>query len=122
MLRRYIAVAAIAVGLAVTAVAQSKGPNGGMVAGTGSHKTELVVSQTELVVYLLQDGKAHETKGATLRAVVQQGGKTSTINLADQQGKRLVGKLSAPLAKGAIVVVTGKDDHGDPVNARYVIP
>jgi hypothetical protein len=122
MLRRYIAVAAIAVGLAVTAVAQSKGPNGGMVAGTGSHKTELVVSPTELAVYLLHDGKAHETKGVTLRAVVQQGGKTSTINFSDQQGKRLVGKLSAPLAKGAIVVVTGKDDHGDPVNARYVIP
>jgi hypothetical protein len=93
-----------------------------MVAGTGSHRTELVVSATELTVFLLHDGKAHETTGTTLRAVVQQGRKTTTIKLADQEGKRLVGKLSAPLAKGAIVVVAGKDDHGDPVNARYVIP
>ena len=52
---------------------------------------------------------------------MQQGGKTKTINLADQQGKRLVGKLDAPLEKGAIVVLTGKDHHGDQFNARYVI-
>ena len=91
-------------------------------AGAGSHhKTELVVSPTELVVYLLEDGKAHELKGATLRAVVQQGGKTSTVNFADKDGKRLVGKLQTPLSKGAIVVVTGKDSHGDQFNARYTI-
>ena len=36
-------------------------------------------------------------------------GKTTTINLADQDGKKLVAKLPAPLDKGAIVVVTGKD-------------
>jgi hypothetical protein len=52
---------------------------------------------------------------------VQQGSKTKTINLVDQQGKRLVGKLEAPLETGAIVVVTGKDSHGDQFNARYVI-
>ena len=79
------------------------------------------MSPTELTVYLLEDGKPHESKGTTMRAVVQQGGKTKTINLADQQGKRLVGKLDAPLEKGAIVVLTGKDHHGDQFNARYVI-
>ena len=101
--------------------AQGTGPNGGLVGGTGSHQTELVVSSTELTVYLLEHGKVHETKGASFRAVVQQGGKTTTINLIDQEGKCMIGKLTAPLEKGAIVVVTGKDHHGDRVNARYVI-
>jgi hypothetical protein len=102
-------------------LAQETGPNGGLVGGTGAHQTELVVSPSELTVYLLEGGKVHESKGATLRAVVQQGSKTKTINLVDQQGKRLVGKLEAPLETGAIVVVTGKDSHGDQFNARYVI-
>jgi hypothetical protein len=108
-------------GTAAPGLAQGKGPNGGLVSGKGGHQTELVVSPTELTVYLLEDGKPHESKGTTMRAVVQQGGKTVTINMVDQQGKRLVGKLDAPLAKGAIVVLTGKDHHGDQFNARYVI-
>ena len=103
------------------ALAQKTGPNSGLVGGTGSHQTELVLSPTQLTVYLLEDGRVHETKGATFRAFVQQGGKTTTINLIDQDGKRLVGRLDAPVEKGAIVVITGKDQHGDRVNARYVI-
>jgi hypothetical protein len=105
----------------VPTFAQTTGPNGGLVGGTGSHQVELVVSSTELTVYLLEHGKIHETKAASFRAVVQQGGKTTTINLVDQDGKRMVGKLDDPLQKGAIVVVAGKDHHGDRVNARFVI-
>jgi hypothetical protein len=117
--------ALLVAGLAILAwvapsLAQS-GPNGGLVAGTGSHKTELVVGQMELTVYLIEDGKPHESKGTTMRAVIQQGGKTTTVNFADQDGKKLVAKLPAPLDKGAIVVLSGKDHHGDRFNARYVI-
>ena len=97
------------------------GPNGGMVAGAGSHKTELVVGPTELTVYLLEDGKPHESTGTTMRAVIQQAGKTTTVDFADQAGKKLVAKLPAPLDTGAIVVISGKDHHGDRFNARYVI-
>lgn len=123
MLRQLAFVAGILalLGSAAPTLAQSTGPNGGMVAGTGSHKTELVVSPTELTVYLLEDNKLHETKGATLRAVIQQSGKTATVSFADQAGKKLVAKLPAPLDKGAIVVLSGKDDHGEPISARYVI-
>jgi hypothetical protein len=122
MLRK---LAGLIAGLAVCAwvapgLAQS-GPNGGQVAGTGSHKAELVVSQTELTVYLLEDGKLHDAKGTTMRAVIQQAGKTTTIDFADQDGKKLVARLPAPLDKGAIVVISGKDHHGDRFNARYVI-
>jgi len=97
------------------------GPNGGMVAGAGGHKTELVVGPTELTVYLLEDGKPHESTGTTMRAVIQQAGKTTTVDFADQAGKKLVAKLPAPLGTGAIVVISGKDHHGDRFNARYVI-
>jgi hypothetical protein len=102
-------------------LAQQTGPNGGLVGGTGAHQTELVISPTELTVYLIEDGKVQETAGANFRAVVQQGGKTETINLVDQQGKRLIGKLYAPVEKGAVVVLTGKDKHGDQFSARYSI-
>ena len=102
-------------------LAQRTGPNGGMVTGKGSHQTELVVSPTVLTVYLLEDGKLHESKGTSMRAVIQQSGKTTTISFADQNGEKLVAKLPAPLEKGAVVVLTGKDHHGDQFNARYVI-
>ena len=121
MLRR-LAFVTITLGLlAGPAVAQKPGANGGLVAGTGAHQTELVVSPTELTVYLLEDGKPHESKGTSLRAVVQEAGKNTTINFVDADGKRLVAKLAAPLGKGAIVVLTGKDHHGDQFNTRYVL-
>lgn len=100
---------------------QKKGPNGGLLAGKDGHETELIVTPAELTVFLLDGGKAHSVKGVTLRAVVQEGGKNSAIGLGAVDGKKLVGKLAAPLGKGAIVVLTGKDDHGHAVNARYVI-
>jgi hypothetical protein len=106
--------------LAVPVLAQN-GPNGGLLAGAGDHKTELVIGQTELTVYLLEGGKPHEAKGTTMRAVIQQGGKNTTLDFVDQDGKKLVAKLPAPIEKGAIVVLSGKDHHGDRFNARYVI-
>jgi hypothetical protein len=118
-------IAGLLAGLAILAsvlpgLAQT-GPNGGLVGGTGDHQTELVVGQAELTVYLLEKGKPHETAGTDMRAVIQQSGKTTTVKFADQGGKKLVAKLPAPLDKGAIVVLTGKDHHGDRFNARYAI-
>ena len=121
MLRRFTFVVITLGLLAGPALAQKTGANGGLVGGKGAHQTELVVSPTELTVYLLEDGKPHESKGTSLRAVVQEGGKNTTINFVDADGKRLVAKLAAPLGKGAIVVLTGKDHHGDQFNARYVL-
>jgi hypothetical protein len=121
MMRRHATLVAVLAFLAATPLLAQTGPNGGLVAGAGHHKTELIVSPAELTVYLLEDGKLHDAKGTTMRAVIQQSGKTTTLNLAEQDGKRLVAKLPAPLEKGAIVVLTGKDHHGDQFNARYVI-
>ena len=116
------AVASLGLLLAGPAFAQQKtGPNGGMIAGKDGHETELIVSPAELTVYILDDGKVHSTKGTKVKAVVQQDGKVTPVELKDADGKKLVGKLVAPLAKGAIVVLTGKDDHGHSISSRYVI-
>ena len=116
-------VLALLIGLVAipAAHAQKIGPNGGMVAGKGGHETELVVTPTELTVYIIDHGKVHSSKGVSLRAVIQSGGKSTTVALADGENTKLVGKLEAPLAPGAIVVLTGKDDHGDVLSARYTI-
>jgi len=107
--------------LVPAAYAQKTGPNGGLLAGKEGHETELVVTPTELTVYIIDHGKVHSTKGVSLRAIIQQGGKSTTVPLADVGNTKLVGKLDAPLAAGAIVVITGKDDHGDVLSARYTI-
>jgi hypothetical protein len=116
-----VIVAALMLAAAGPVLAQSKGPNGGLLSGTKGHQTELIVSSSELTVFLLDDGKPHESKGTKMRAVIQHAGKTTTLNFVDHKGEKLVAKLSAPLENGAIVVLTGKDHHGDQINARYVI-
>jgi hypothetical protein len=102
-------------------LAQTTGPNGGMLAGKSDHQTELLVSTTELTVYLLDGGKPHDTKGVSIKGVVQQAGKNTNIAFTGQGGNRFVAKLPTPLEKGAIVVLTGRDDHGDSISARYAI-
>jgi hypothetical protein len=104
------------------ALAQRPGPNGGLVGGSGDHQVELVASPTELAVYLLDDGKPSPVQGSTIRAVVQDGGRTINVALAVSAPTRLTGRLEAPLAKGARVVISGRDGHGHSVSARFVIP
>jgi hypothetical protein len=113
----------IAAAITTSANAQTPkaGPNGGMLAGKSHHQVELVTEASELSVYLLHDGKMSTVKGANLRVVIQQAGSNTTVQLTNVDNKKLVGKLAAPLAKGAIVVITGKDDHGDAISARYTI-
>ncbi len=116
----HLMIGALACVLAAPAMAQTKGPNGGQLAGKGGHQTELVLSQAEVAVYILDHGKAHDPKGVKVKAVIQEGGKTTSVDLASD-GTKLVGKLAAPVGKGAIVVLSGKDDHGDVIGARYVV-
>ena len=123
MLRKFalLVVSLMILAAAQPVLAQKAGPHGGLVAGKAGHQTELVVSAAELTVYILDNGEVHDTKGVKLKAVVQDAGKTVNLDLAAVPGKKLVAKLPAPLGKGAIVVLTGKDDHGDVISARYVL-
>jgi cytochrome c-type biogenesis protein CcmE len=112
---------ALMLAAAAPAMAQNAGPNGGLLAGKEGHQTELVLSPTELTVYILDHGKVHDTKGVKIKAVLQSAGKTTNVELVAADDKKMVGKLPAPLEKGAIVVLSGKDDHGDVISARYVL-
>lgn len=113
--------AAVTLALAAPASAQKAGPNGGVVYSKAGHDAELVIAPAELTVFLSHEGKPEGTKGVSLKAVIQQGGGNASIAFADVDGKKLVAKLGAPLAPGAIVVVTGKDHHGDVISLRHVV-
>lgn len=110
-----------AMGTASPVLAQAKGPNGGIISGEKGHAVELLTGSTEMTVYLLDDGKVEAPKGANVRAVIQDGSKNETVALT-VDGNKLVGKLNAPLNKGARVVVSGKDGEGHTVQGRFVIP
>lgn len=123
MNRRTFAIAAALSTLSAPAFAQTakKGPNGGMIAGAAGHEVELVVSGADVSVYVLDEGKVAPVGKAQLRLIVQSGGKTTNHALAVAAPNRLATKLLEPLAAGAIVVVSGKDDHGHSVSARFTI-
>ena len=103
------------------AMAQRTGPNGGMVAGASGHDVELVIAPTELTVFLVDHGRPAEMRGASARAVIQDGGRTITVQLV-AGGNRLTGRLEAPLTKGARIVISGRMADGHTVQARFVAP
>jgi hypothetical protein len=100
-----------------------KGPNGGPIATVQDKHLELTTTGGVVSVYVT-DAK-HEpiaTAGAAGRAVVQIGGKTSTIALASEDGSRLIGKPESPIAKGARIVVSVTLAGGSAIQARFVAP
>jgi hypothetical protein len=127
MLRRtLLATLAATVAAPLAAMAQgtaqrpSRGPNGGRVVVADGHPVELVASGTELTFFLRDDdGTPRATRGVSGRAVVQQGGQTTTVQLAPAEPNRLVGRLEAPLAPNARVVFSAAL-HGHRLQARFV--
>lgn len=101
----------------------AKGPNGGAVADVAGHHVEFVPSATELTFYLTGEADAPIASiGAKVKAITQDAGKTAQIDLAPVEPNKLVGKLSAPLTKGAKVVVTGALSDGHSLQAKFVVP
>lgn len=121
-MKTLILAAALTLAIGAGAALAQAGPNGGMIAGTGEHQVELVIAPAQISIYLLDDGKPTSVRGATVRAVVQEGGRTTTVALEPNGPNRLSGPLAAPLPKGARVVVSGRDSHGHAVSARFVVP
>ncbi|MPZ40734.1 MAG: hypothetical protein GEU95_22325 [Rhizobiales bacterium] len=115
-------IAAVSLTLIADAGAQTKGPNGGIVMKADDHPIEFVVRNQEIVFYVGDhDGKPMPTKGVKARAVVQSGGKTTTITLAPAAPNMLVGKLAAPLgAKARVVFSSAFEGHS--LQARFVAP
>lgn len=99
-----------------------KGPNGGQVVDSAGHHVEMVSTGTDLVLFLTEgDTKPLASAGVkNARAIVQDGGKTSTVPLAPAEPNKLVGTLPTPLGAGARVVVSATMADGHAVQARFV--
>lgn len=119
--RSLIVLAALALGAAQPALAAGKaGPHGGQTGVVaGHHDAELVVSPTELTLYLTNHGKALVPADNALKAIIQEGEKKTEVPLT-VEGEKVVGKLAQPLAAGAIIVLTGKLS-GHAVSTRFVV-
>jgi len=101
----------------------AKGPNGGAVVDVAGHHVEFVPSATEMTFYLTGEAEAPTAAtGAKVKAITQDAGKTVQIDLAPVEPNKLVGKLAAPLTKGAKVGVTGALSDGHSLQAKFVMP
>lgn len=129
MIRTTLQAAAIATALmfaSVTGAAahdEDKGPNGGQVADVAGHHIEFVPSPKELTFYLTDEsGKDIASAGTKAKAVVQDAGKTTPLELSAESPNKLTAKLADPLTPGAKVVVTAVMADGHNLQARYVVP
>jgi hypothetical protein len=117
-----LALAFAAMPLAAVAHETARGPNGGPVVDSAGHHVEMVANGTELVLFLTGDADKPIASAGTknARAIVQDGGKTATVQLQPAEPNRLLGALPAPLGKGARVVVSATMADGHAVQARFV--
>lgn len=99
----------------------SSGPHGGQVVDVKGHHVEFTTKDTAILVYLTddKDGPIAST-GAKVKAVIQDGGNSSNINLGPAEPNLLTGTLPAPLSPGAKVVIAGKLSDGHEILARFV--
>ncbi len=117
-----LALAIAAAPLAATAHELVKGPNGGPVVDSSGHHVELVAKGSELVLFLTESDDKPLTSAGTrnARAIVQDGGKTATVQLQPAEPNKLIGALAQPLGSGARVVVSATMADGHAVQARFV--
>jgi hypothetical protein len=95
------------------AQAPKKGANGGMVVVAEGHPIEFVTKDQDITFYFLDDdGTPLSTKSMQGRAVVQDGGKTTTLPLSSSEPNKLVGKLAAPLGAKARVALSATFSAG----------
>ena len=87
------------------------------------HDIEFVHNGLEIAFYVADhDGVPLATKGLKGRAVVQDGGKTTTVPLSPSEPNKLVGTLQAPLsAKARVVMSTAitAGGHKHTLQARF---
>jgi hypothetical protein len=121
-MRRSCSVALLMAAIAFGAAAQTtkKGSNGGDVVVVEGHPVEFVSKDLELTFYILdEDGQTPvATAGLTGRAVVQNAGKTTAVNLAAAEPNKFVGQLQTPLGSKARVVFSAKV-AGHNLQARF---
>jgi hypothetical protein len=111
---------AVVVALATPALAQKAAKYGGQTAVVaGHHDAELVIKPNQLVLYLTNHGKPLVPADNAIKATIQEGDKKSEL-LMKAEGDHAVATLAAPLAKGAIILLSGKISGGHALSARFV--
>ena len=126
ILRNLMIAAAVSLTVVASASAQTKGPNGGPVVTAEGHPIEFVHNGLDISFFIVDDDRktAVPTKGMRGRAVIQSGGKTATVNLVAAPPNKLVGKLQAPLAPKARVVMSTSmsiGGHRHTLQARFTV-
>src|SRR5262245_66335040 len=113
--RLSLALLMVAIGSAATAEPAAKGANGGDVVVMENHPIEFVSKGQEITFYILdEDGQTPvSTAGLTGRAVIQDGGKTTAVNLSPADPNRFVGQLQMPLGSSARGVVYAEVEGHD---------
>jgi hypothetical protein len=116
-----IALVFVLVALGAMAQTGKKGANGGDVVVMEKHPIEFVTKGQEVVFYIFdEDGRSPvSTAGLAGRAVIQDAGKTISVNLVAAEPNKFVGQLQAPLGSKARVVFSAKV-AGHNLQARFV--
>ena len=107
--------------LPLSAMAQTtKGANGGDVVVMEGHPIEFVSRGQAITFYILEDDAKSPTSttGATARAVIQDAGKITAVELSPAEPNLFVGKLPMPLGSNARVVFSAKV-AGHNLQARF---
>jgi nitrogen fixation protein FixH len=81
----------------------SKPQHGGVVAEAASFQAELVVKQTEVIIYLSDHGKELASKGVTGKLTVLADGKTYSLTLTPKTANQLQATLTAPVKTAKFV-------------------
>jgi hypothetical protein len=115
-----IMLAGVAIAGGVAAQSAGKGANGGEVVVMEGHPIEFVARGQEITFYVLEDDAKSPTptKGFSGRAVIQDGGKTTSVALAPAEPNMFVGQLAMPLGSKARVVFSAKVP-GHTLQARF---
>ena len=122
MLKRLsLALLLAVIAFGVAAQTAKKGANGGDVVVMDRHPIEFVGKDRDITFYILdEDGQTPvPTNGLTGRAVVQDGGKTTTVNLSPAEPNKFFGHLAMPLGSKARVVFSAKV-AGHNLQARFI--
>jgi hypothetical protein len=118
--RLFVSLLLAAIAHGAAAQGSKKGPNGGDVVVMENHPIEFVSKGQEITFYILdEDGQTPVmTAGSTGRAVIQDSGKTTAVNLSPAEPNRFVGQLQMPLGARARVVFSAKV-AGHNLQARF---
>lgn len=120
-LATFIAAVTLAMSAVTTQAHEAKGFNGGKVAGIANGHMEFTHSPTEVTLYTTdEEDKPIKTAADSGKVIIQSGGKTAQVQLTPAEPNKLVGKLEAPLTKGAVAVVSATVG-GKAVQARFTV-